>query len=136
MSTLVSRVDVRSPEFAANRAAMIDRLGALDTFHGEAVDGGGERYRQRHHDRGRLLARERVERLVDMDSPFLELSTTAGAETKFATGGSLVTGIGVVEGTECVVLANDPTVKGGSLTPSRFERSFARSISASKTDCP
>ena len=117
MSTLLSRIDVRSEEYAANRAAMVDRLDRLAAFHAEAVDGGGERYRQRHHDRGRLLARERVERLVDPDSPFLELSATAGAETEFATGGSLITGIGVVAGTECVVLANDPTVKGGSFNP-------------------
>ena len=67
--------------------------------------------------RGRLLARERVELLVDPDSPFLELSPTAAAETEFTVGASCVTGIGVIEGTECVVLANDPTMRGGALNP-------------------
>ncbi len=117
MSVIASKVDAGSEDFQRNRASMLVHLDRLAELHAEAVDGGGERYRERHRDRGRLLARERVELLVDADAPFLELSTTAGADTEFATGGSLVTGLGVVSGTECVILANDPTVKGGSFNP-------------------
>ena len=61
----------------------------------------------RHHARGKLLPRERVEMLLDQDSPFLELSPVAAWGSEFPVGGSVVTGIGVVEGVECVVIAND-----------------------------
>ncbi|MFT7598305.1 MAG: acetyl-CoA carboxylase carboxyltransferase component [Acidimicrobiales bacterium] len=117
MSILRSNIDVRSEAFVANRAAMEQRLADYQKLVDEAVDGGGETYRQRHLDRGRLLARERIELLVDADSPFLELSTIAASETEFNVGAALVTGIGQISGTECVILANDPTVRGGSLNP-------------------
>ena len=71
----------------------------------------------RHHARGKLLARERIELLVDRDAPFLELSPVAAWGTDFPVGASVVTGIGVVEGVECVIIANDPTVRGGAVNP-------------------
>ena len=117
MTVLRSTLDTRSETYRANRAAMLDHVARLETLVAEAVAGGGEKYVERHRRRGRLLARERIELLVDADSPFLELSPTAAAETEFTVGASVVTGIGVVEGTECVVLANDPTVRGGALNP-------------------
>ena len=117
MTVIRSQLDTNAPTYAANRAAMRAHLDRLDELVAEAVAGGGEKYVQRHHDRGRLLARERVELLIDPDSPFLELSPTAAAETEFTVGASCVTGIGVIEGTECVVLANDPTMRGGALNP-------------------
>ena len=72
---------------------------------------------QRHRDRGKLLVRERIELLVDLDSAFLELSPLAGYATEFQVGASIVTGIGVVSGVECVIIAHDPTVRGGSMNP-------------------
>ena len=117
MSILRSSVDPSTAEYAENRAAMLERLAHIDELQAEAVAGGGERYVQRHLDRGRMLARQRIEMLVDPDSPFLELSSVAGAHTEFTVGGSVVTGIGQISGTECFILANDPTVKGGSLNP-------------------
>ncbi|MFY0409051.1 acyl-CoA carboxylase subunit beta [Solicola sp. PLA-1-18] len=102
---------------AANREAMLERVADLAAQHAKALAGGGERYVDRHRGRGKLLARERVELLLDEDSAFLELSTLAAWGTDFPVGGSLVTGIGVVEGTECMIIANDPTVKGGSSNP-------------------
>ena len=117
MSTLRSNVDVRSPTYLANRDAMLQHISHMDDLIAKAIDGGGERYQQRHHDRGRLLVRERIELLVDQDSPFLELSPTAAAGTEFAVGAALVTGIGTISGTECVILASDPTVRGGSMNP-------------------
>ncbi|WP_219507477.1 acyl-CoA carboxylase subunit beta [Nonomuraea ceibae] len=96
---------------------MLGKLAELDAEHAKAVAGGGERYVRRHRDRGKLLARERIELLVDPDSPFLELSPLAAWGSDFPVGASVVTGIGVVEGVECVITANDPTVRGGASNP-------------------
>ena len=78
MAPLRSLVDPSAPAFAANRAGMLERLAALDAQQQLARAGGGPSYQQRHRDRGRLLAHERIELLVDEDAPFLELSTLAG----------------------------------------------------------
>ncbi|WP_329141247.1 acyl-CoA carboxylase subunit beta [Streptomyces sp. NBC_01476] len=96
---------------------MLERLAEVAAAHGEALAGGGPKYRERHHDRGKLLARERIELLLDPDTPFLELSPLAGWGSDFTTGASIVTGIGVIEGVECLVTANDPTVRGGASNP-------------------
>ncbi|MEV4217631.1 carboxyl transferase domain-containing protein [Nonomuraea sp. NPDC049725] len=96
---------------------MLGKLAELDAEHAKAVAGGGERYVRRHRDRGKLLARERIELLVDADSPFLELSPLAAWGSDFPVGASVVTGIGVIEGVECVITANDPTVRGGASNP-------------------
>ncbi len=117
VSILASALDTRSDQYAARRDAMLGRLAELDAEHAKALAGGGPRYVQRHRDRGKLLARERIELLIDPDSPFLELSPLAGYGTGFPVGGSVVTGIGVVSGTECVLIASDPTVRGGSTNP-------------------
>lgn len=101
----------------ANREAMLTKLDELATEHALAVAGGGPKYVDRHHARGKLLARERIELLVDPGSAFLELSPLAGWGSDFTVGASVVTGIGVVEGVECVIVANDPTVKGGTTNP-------------------
>lgn len=117
MSALKSRLDPAGDRYAANRADMLAKLEALAAEHGKALAGGGEKYVQRHHKRGKLLARERIEMLVDPDSPFLELSPLAAWGTQYPVGAALVTGIGVVEGTECVITASDPTVRGGASNP-------------------
>jgi acetyl-CoA carboxylase carboxyltransferase component len=96
---------------------MLEKLAALEAEHAKALAGGGEKYVSRHHQRGKLLARERIELLLDPDSAFLELSPLAGWGSDFTVGASLVTGIGVVEGVECLITANDPTVKGGASNP-------------------
>jgi acyl-CoA carboxylase subunit beta len=101
----------------SNREAMLAQLDALAVEHAKAVAGGGEKYVERHHKRGKLLARERIELLVDEDSPFLELCPLAGWGSDFAVGASVVTGIGVVSGVECMIVANDPTVRGGASNP-------------------
>ncbi|MDX6240359.1 MAG: acyl-CoA carboxylase subunit beta, partial [Kribbellaceae bacterium] len=102
---------------ASNRAAMLEKVAALEREHAKALAGGGEKYVARHHARGKLLARERIELLLDPDSAFLELSPLAGWGSDFTVGASLVTGIGVVAGVECLITANDPTVKGGASNP-------------------
>lgn len=115
--TLASRVDVHGPEFAANRDAMDAMLAEVRAAQEQVLAGGGARYVERHRDRGKLMVRERIERLLDRDSPFLELSPLAGWGTGDPLGGGTVTGIGVICGTECLVSGNDPTVRGGSSSP-------------------
>jgi acetyl-CoA carboxylase carboxyltransferase component len=97
MTALASTLDSRSPAYAEAAEAMTAKLAELDAEHAKALAGGGEKYVKRHHDRGKMTARERIEMLVDPDSPFLELSTLAGYGSDFQIGASVVTGIGVVE---------------------------------------
>ncbi len=111
-------------ESTGRRAAMLEKLAALDAEHAKAVAGGGEKYVARHRERGKLTARERVELLVDEGSAFLELSPLAGWGSDFAVGASVVTGIGVVEGVECMIIANDPTVRGGASNPWTVKKIF------------
>ncbi|WP_435137242.1 acyl-CoA carboxylase subunit beta [Actinacidiphila sp. bgisy144] len=108
---------VQGAEYDERRAAMLERLAEVEAAHQEALAGGGPKYVERHRRRGKLTARERIELLLDPDTPFLELSPLAGWGSDYTTGASLVTGIGVVEGVECLVSANDPTVRGGSSNP-------------------
>lgn len=117
MSILESTLDVASPQYAVAAEAMRSKLAELGTEHTKALGGGGEKYVRRHHERGKLLPRERIELLIDPDSPFLELSPLAAWGTEFPVGASTVTGIGVVHGVQCVIVANDPTVRGGTSNP-------------------
>lgn len=117
MTVLRSSLDTRSTEYRENVEAMQRHLAALDALLAKAIVGGGEKYVERHHKRGKLLARERIELLVDPDSPFLELSPIAGAETEYSIGAGVVTGIGVVESVECMIVASDPTARGGAVNP-------------------
>jgi acetyl-CoA carboxylase carboxyltransferase component len=117
MPVLSSRVDAASEVYQRNRAGQLAAIAALNEQLELARAGGGPRYAQRHRDRGRLLARERVELLVDRDSPLLELSSLAAWGTGFPVGASIVTAVGVVSGVECVLIAHDPTVRGGAMNP-------------------
>ena len=117
MTALRSTLDPNAPEFGTYRDAMLAKIDELDAEQAKAVAGGGEKYTVRHHKRGKLLPRERIELLIDPDSAFLELSPLAAWGTQFQVGGSSVTGIGVVESVECMIIANDPTVKGGTSNP-------------------
>jgi acetyl-CoA carboxylase carboxyltransferase component len=114
---LGTSVDPSSETYQSNRAALLDLIAEHDEQVARAIAGGGDRYQARHRARGKLLARERIELLVDRDSPFLELSPLAAWGTGFNVGGSIVTGIGVVADVECVVIAHDPTVRGGTMNP-------------------
>ncbi|NNN22321.1 MAG: acyl-CoA carboxylase subunit beta [Acidimicrobiales bacterium] len=96
---------------------MLEKLRIIREQEMLSLAGGGEKYVERHRKRGKLLPRERIEALIDRDSPFLEFSTLAAWGTSYNVGASVVTGIGVVEGVECLITANDPTVKGGTTNP-------------------
>ena len=115
---------------------MLEKLADLDAQHAVAVAGGGEKYVERHHARGKLTARERIELLLDPGSAFLELSPLAGWGSDFTIGASLVTGIGVVEGTECMISANDPTVKGGASNPWTVKKAFRAAQIAEENHLP
>ena len=121
---------------ATHRTAMLAKLEALDVEHAKAVAGGGERSVKRHHDRGKLMPRERIELLVDEGSAFLELSPLAGWGSDFAVGASVVTGIGVVEGVEVMITANDPSVKGGASNPWTVKKIFRASQIAEENGLP
>ena len=119
MDRLESHVDTSAELFRTNR----DRMAALVTELGDRIQqarqGGGERYLQRHRDQGKLPVRERIDKLLDDGSPFLELSPLAAWDLydNEAPGAGIVTGIGRVSGREVMVVANDATVKGGSYLP-------------------
>ncbi len=113
MQVMGTRIDTRSEEYVANRTAMEKKLHEFEELQEKARQGGGEKYIKRHRDRGKLLARERIELLIDRDSPFLELSTLAAWGTDKPLGGNAVTGLGVINGVECAILANDPTSQAG-----------------------
>jgi acetyl-CoA carboxylase carboxyltransferase component len=122
VTVLDTTIDARSPAYLECRSAMLERLADLEVALEAARAGGGEKSVTRHHARGKLLPRERVEMLLDQDSPFLELSPVAAWGSDYPVGASVVTGIGVIEGVECVVIANDPTVDGGAVNPYTVEK--------------
>jgi 3-methylcrotonyl-CoA carboxylase beta subunit len=119
MAQLISKIDTRSKEFADNRGAMQPLVDDLrSTLQRNAV-GGSTAARDKHSKSGKLLARERIAALLDPGAPFLELSALAaqGVYGEELPGAGLITGIGRVSGRECMVVANDPTVKGGTYYP-------------------
>ncbi len=119
MATLTSQVDSRSAEFTLRRERMEALVSELRERTSLVARGGGAPALERHRSRGKLPARERIDRLVDPGSAFLELSALAAWELYEgqAPSAGIVTGIGTVEGQECVIVANDATVKGGSYFP-------------------
>ncbi|MQA25316.1 MAG: acyl-CoA carboxylase subunit beta [Micromonosporaceae bacterium] len=129
-------MDVGAADFAAKRDAMLAKLAEVDAEHAKTIGGGGTQYVTRHHKRGKLLPRERIELLLDPDSPFLELSPLAAWGSDYPVGASLVTGIGVVEGVECLITANDPTVRGGASNPWTLKKAFRASDIAYQNRLP
>src|SRR5438094_548013 len=119
MALLGTTLDAASGAAHANREAMRGLVAELRQRLARAREGGPERARERHTRAGKLLPRERVERLLDPGTAFLELSPLAayGMYDDEAPGAGIITGIGRVSGTECVIVANDATVKGGSYYP-------------------
>ena len=119
MPALSTSVDLRSAEFRTNAAAMKALVIDLEQRSAAVVEGGSREARSRHVDRGKLLARDRIDLLVDPGAPFLEFSPLAalGLYGGDVPSASLIAGIGRVSGRECVIIANDATVKGGAYYP-------------------
>ena len=116
MQPIRSRVDARAEDFTARREANLKALGKLERALARARLGGGEKYNARHLKRDKLLPRERIERLLDPDSYFLEIAPLAAHGIRGATvGAGLVCGIGRVSGVECAITANESTVRGGAI---------------------
>ena len=114
---LPSGVDPSSEQFVRNRADVLEQLAVIDELLDQAEAGGGPDRMARLRARGKLPIRERIANVLDPDSPFLEISPLAAYESDYTIGGGMVVGIGVIAGTECVIMGNDPSVLGGALTP-------------------
>ena len=119
MATLHTKLNIRSPEFIANAQAMQKQVDELRTLLEATSQGGGKAAQQRHESRGKLLVRDRINTLLDVGSAFLEVSPLAAHEVYEDTiaAAGIVAGIGRVEGVECMIIANDATVKGGTYYP-------------------
>ena len=116
MNTLSSAINARGGEYTENRAAMLAQVEDLKRTLAAIREGGGEKARTLHASRGKLLARERIDALLDPGSPFLELSALAAHRVydEDVPAAGIITGIGRISGQECMIVANDATVKGGS----------------------
>ncbi|MHC6226293.1 carboxyl transferase domain-containing protein [Pseudomonas sp. X10] len=116
---LKSQLNPRSPEFAQNAASMAAQVEELRSLLAQVSLGGGPKAQERHTSRGKLLPRERIDRLLDAGSPFLEIGQLAAHEVygEDVPAAGLIAGIGRIEGVECMIVANDATVKGGSYYP-------------------
>jgi len=119
MDTLHTHIDPADPTFQANRDRMQQLVAELRDRLSRAREGGGAKYVERHREQGKLPVRERIERLLDPGSPFLELSALAATDMYDgeAPAAGIVTGIGRVSGREVMIVANDATVKGGTYFP-------------------
>ncbi len=119
MAKIASSIDVRSPEFAANRSVMLELTSELRALLARNALGGSPAARNKHREAGKLLVRERIDALLDPGAPFLELSALAAHQVygDDLPGAGLVTGVGRICGRPCMVVANDPTVKGGTYYP-------------------
>ena len=124
MPVLPDRVDVNSDAYRTNREHLETLLAEYDAQLAAMRGGGGPRYVERHLTRGKMLAHQRVEALLDQDSPFLELMPLAAYGTEYHVGAAVICGIGVVEGTEVMVMANDPTVRGGATNPYTMKKTL------------
>ena len=121
-TVLRSKIDTNSDDYRANLAQMqalwdevADQMAQVPTI-------GGQRYVDRHRKRGKMLVRERVEALIDPDTPFLELSPLAAWGTQDPIGVGVVDGIGIVEGVECAITGTDMSVKGGASNPTTWKK--------------
>ena len=117
-----TRLVVAGDEFAANALAMSALVAHVRTLHDEVLGGGGPQYVARHRARGKLMVRERLEALVDPGTPVLELCPLAGLETADPLGGGVLVALAEVAHTQCLVIANDPTVRGGTTSPTTIKK--------------
>ena len=138
MSILQSEIRTDSVDYQSNRDAMDVLLADLASKRAEAALGGNERARDRHLSRGKLLPRDRVTQLLDPGAPFLELSPLAANNMYDAAihGAGLITGIGRVEGRECMIICNDATIKGGTYYPMTVKKHLRAQEVAKENNLP
>jgi 3-methylcrotonyl-CoA carboxylase beta subunit len=138
MPQIKSDISANAPAFKSNAEAMAALVADLKSKMATAALGGDERSRKRHTERGKLLPRDRVERLIDPGSPFLELSPLAafGMYDGDIHGAGIITGIGRVAGRECVIVCNDATIKGGTYYPMTVKKHLRAQEIARENNLP
>ncbi len=134
---LSSRADVGAESFAANLEVNTASIETLNEALAESRSGGGEKYNARHQKRGKLLPRRRIEMLLDRDSFFLELCPLAGYKMSgITTSGSILGGVGMVSGVECLITASEATIKGGAINEIGVRKSARLSQIAEQNRLP
>jgi len=132
-------VDPSSDEFKENTRLMGEAVAQLEGLTQQVQQGGPPKARQKHRERGKMLPRQRIRELVDPGTTFLELSPLAGhklyPEAEVPSGG-IITGVGVVEGVTCVIVANDSTVKGGTYYPITVKKHLRAQEVAEQNNLP
>ncbi|MEC8821618.1 MAG: carboxyl transferase domain-containing protein, partial [Pseudomonadota bacterium] len=138
MTLIKSNINTSNSEFSKNAEAMSEQVADLREKVSGIKLGGGEAYQARHVARGKLLPRERVHNLIDPGSPFLELSQLAAYQVYQDTipSAGIITGIGRIHGQECVIVANDATVKGGSYYPITVKKHLRAQAIAEENHLP
>ncbi len=138
MPPIESKIDPRSEEFQKNREAMLGLVQELKERQAQVAMGGGEKAQARHRSRGKLLPRERIQLVLDQGTPFLELSPLAayGMYDNESPGASQITGIGTIQGVECLVSASDATVKGGAIYPMTLQKMLRAQTIAEENKLP
>lgn len=138
MATLTSKIQTNSADFQSNSDAMKVQVKQHNDLLKVTRQGGGEKSQQKHLARGKLLPRERIAQLLDEGSPFLELSPLAAHEVydDYVPSAGIITGIGRVNGTECIIVANDATVKGGSYYPLTVKKHLRAQTIAEQNHLP
>src|SRR5215218_7565554 len=134
----VAQVAHEADTLETRKRRMTELVSELRERTAQVAAGGGERATERHRSRGKLLARERIDRLTDPDSAFLELNALAAWDVYDgqAPGAGIVTGVGIVEGRECVIVANDATVKGGTYFPLTVKKHLRAQEVAAQNNLP
>lgn len=138
MAIIASKIDVNSDSFKQNKEYLASEVKKLKAEVKNILNGGGEKARDRHISKGKLLPRDRIEKLIDPGSPFLELSQFAGYhlyEDDVAAGG-IITGIGRVSDRECMIVCNDATVKGGTYYPITVKKHLRAQEIAKQNNLP
>ncbi|MFQ3234940.1 MAG: 3-methylcrotonyl-CoA carboxylase beta subunit [Paraglaciecola sp.] len=138
MPRITSKINPKSQEFVDNAAHMQVQLDDLQAKIAKISLGGGDKANKRHTDRGKLLPRERINSLVDQGSPFLELSQLAAWEVykDYVPAAGIIVGIGRVSGVECMIVANDATVKGGTYYPLTVKKHLRAQTIAQQNNLP
>ncbi len=121
-TVLTTRLATNGDDFAQNAAAMGELTAEVRALHDQVVAGGGPQYVERHRARDKMMVRERLEALVDPGTPVLELCPLAGLKTQDPLGGGVVVALAEIAQTQCLVIANDPTVRGGTTSPTTIKK--------------
>ncbi|KAF2797513.1 methylmalonyl-CoA carboxyltransferase 12S subunit [Melanomma pulvis-pyrius CBS 109.77] len=139
VSVIPTSVDANSSDFKENKRQMDEAMAQLNTLHTKIAQGGTQKARDKHIQRGKMLVRDRITALIDPGTPFLEFSQLAGYGVypgEEVPAGGIVTGVGTVSGVQCVIVANDSTVKGGTYYPITVKKHIRAQAIAEENQLP